>query len=164
MSRREKIIVALMVLAILGGGYDYFFSSNRKSFKFAKKNTQSLNKFVSEVVARLGKNDLVDANKYIIAKAEQKWKQDPFIQSETLLKSASQTESKKGIAKKIEFTYSGYINIGDNIIAVINSMEYGEGDNLQQDGYFVKGISPSRVIIGIIGEDNDIILPLQETD
>jgi hypothetical protein len=35
---------------------------------------------------------------------------------------------------------------------------------LGQEGYFIKSIFPTRVVIGIMGSKNDIILPIEETD
>ena len=119
-------------------------------------------------IRKLQKKDISKAYKYIIARAQTEWSKDPFLPSEAALRSTSESEgyNDKGgtSARGLSFIYSGYINISNQKLAIINDMEYEVGENLEQDGYFVKSISPNQVVIGVKKGNNTIVLPLQEVD
>jgi len=76
---------------------------------------------------------------------------------------------KSEIAEQVErsapeagFTYSGYLEIGDRRLAIINGIEYETGDELAMGGYIVRGIYPNRVVIEVKWRKEKIIVPLEE--
>ncbi len=168
MSRREKVILIVMVLAIIGGAYSFFFSSSDTGRMGQKREGGDLNRFVTDMADKLQKKDISKTYKYIIARAQAEWSKDPFLPSEAALTSKSEAEGnndKGGVsARGLNFVYSGYINISNQKLAIINGMEYEIGENLEQDGYFVKSISPGQAVIGVKKGNNTIVLPLQEID
>lgn len=155
-----------MVLAIAGGAYSFFFSSSKTGKIGKKREAGDLNRFVTDMAEKLQKKDVSKAYKYIIARAQAEWGQDPFLPSEAAFKSESKEYNDKGglSARVLNFIYSGYLNIGDQKLGIINGMEYEAGENLEQDGYFVKSISPKQAVIGVKEGNNTIVLPLQEVE
>ncbi len=168
MSRREKIILIVMVLVIIGGAYSFFFSSSETKDKDKKKAGGDLNRFVTEMADKLQKKDVSQTYKYIIARAQAEWTKDPFLPSEvdvtTKPGSKGYDETGGPFGRDVNFIYSGYLNISNQKLAIINGVEYEVGENLEKAGYFVKSISPKQAVIGVKEGNNTIVLPLQEID
>jgi len=163
MSKREKIIVLLMVLAILYGGYDFFLASKLKtSIESPEKKEELLDKFVTDVAVKLKKKDISKVDKYIIARAKDEWTKDPFVRIELPPESELKQERIEASALKMNFTYSGYMEMGDQKLAVIDGMEYMIGDELEPGGYIIKSISPTQVVIGIKDTNQTIVLAVEE--
>jgi hypothetical protein len=58
--------------------------------------------------------------------------------------------------------YSGYVDSGKNKTAVINGFEYRIGEQLEIEGYVLKQITPSSVLIFNKNTGNKEEIPLQE--
>jgi hypothetical protein len=168
MPRREIIIIVLMIIAVLFGGYSFFYTSPSKTDIEGKgKGLEALNKFIVDVAENLKKKDLSEADNYIIQQALAEWKREPFVKPQLYVKleeEDSDQEEEVITAQELNLIYSGYLEAVDKQLAIINGMEYETGEMLGQEGYFIKSIFPTRVVIGIIGRKNDIILPIEETD
>ena len=162
MSKREKVILILMFLAIVGGGYSLFFASSSPKISFDSSKRGGTKSFVTDLTNKMANKDKSESSRYIISKAKTELKKDPFIRSEMAMMAKADRELAVTSVQKEDFTYSGYLNMGIKSLVVINGMEYEAGDDLQQDGYFVKNIFPTKVVIGVKGRDNIIVLPLQE--
>ena len=163
MSKREKIIVVLMALAVLYGGYEFFWASKPKSnIKSPENKEQLLDQFVTDVATKLKKKDISDVDKHIIARAKDEWSRDPFIRMELPSESELKKERVEASALKMNLTYSGYMEMGEQKLAVINGMEYMIGDELEPGGYIVTSISASQVVIGIKDTKQTIVIEVQE--
>ncbi len=158
-----------MIIAVLFGGYSFFFTSPSKTDIEEKgKGLEALNKFIIDVVENLKKKDLSEADNYIIKQALAEWKKEPFVKPQLYVKLEEEEDSDQEeeviTAQELNLIYSGYLEAVDKQLAIINGMEYEVGEMLGQEGYFIKSIFPTRVVIGIMGSKNDIILPIEETD
>ncbi len=118
----------------------------------------------------LKEKDLSETDNYLIKQALAKWKREPFVKPQLYVKPVKleeediDQEEEVITAQELNLIYSGYLEAVDKQLAIINGMEYEAGEMLGQEGYFIKSILPARVVIGIIGRKNDIILPIEETD
>jgi hypothetical protein len=65
--------------------------------------------------------------------------------------------------EKPVLSYSGFLQMGAKRMAIINGMEYEEGEMLPVSGYFIRSITPKSVVIGKIGASISHVLPLDET-
>ena len=63
---------------------------------------------------------------------------------------------------KSEFIYSGYLGTERKRMAIINGIEYAEGENLDVKGYVLKSVSPTRVVIENRGTGATVDVPLLE--
>ncbi|MFH2091607.1 MAG: hypothetical protein ABIJ31_04515 [Pseudomonadota bacterium] len=165
MSKREIIIVLVSVLIGLYGLLDYLFFSNQ-----SKTNTPAAitahKKQIEELVttANAGLSSIDAINKqvnypYVLTRIETAWQNDPFVSR------SSQNESKqiadKGKEDVVHLVYSGFIQVGNEFMAVVNGMEYLTGDIIQEIGYKIKRITPTRVIL-MTQADKEIILLLED--
>jgi hypothetical protein len=176
MSKREKIIVGLMVLSLLYGAVDLIFFGRKKPGPTAIQRQQSstLATFITEVSAgmktepKIGQTDV----KYIIDRAREPFKGDPFLdraqaayfddqrkKDEELRAKGSQAPLATGLA------YTGYLASGDTALAVINGVEYEVGDLLDvPGGYVVQLITPTQAVIGREGSTDRLVLPMEESE
>jgi hypothetical protein len=166
-SKREKLIILVMFLAVAYGVYAVFFSSPSKTTIVDKgPKLNELNKLVTTVSQSLTQESLSEADIYIIKRAEAPWRDDLF--SERYEKKPTEEDKKKGVAdstpQKSTFTYSGFMEIGRERIAIINGMQYQTGDEVKPDGYIVRAIHPKKVILEIKGKKEKIILPISEEE
>ena len=165
MSKREKVILIVMVLTIIGGGYTYFFSSPSETVVVnPSPGVDQLNRFMTDIAKNLGNKGLSENDTYIFTKAASEWAKDPFLESGLTVLPELSVSQDEVVVEEVHFSYSGYLNIGNRKLAIIDGMEYEAGEELDQGGYFVKDISPVQVVIGISGGNSEWTLPLEETD
>lgn len=165
MAKREKVILVIMSLVVVFGLYDFLFSSGAK-----KKPTVTVigvaetNKFITDVANSL-KEDFTETNMYIIRQAMADWDRDPFWFKERQPepKAEVMVESIKEAKTQESRVYSGYLEMGEQKLAIIDGAEYEPGDELGRGGPVVKSIDPRKVVLAIPGTADEVILPLKET-
>ncbi|MGW8188154.1 MAG: hypothetical protein ACWGNK_12835 [Desulfobacterales bacterium] len=169
MSKREKIILIIMALTILYGFYALFLenpSSGKPKLASSENKLESFNKFITNV-ASLVKGSVSEEETYIIDKIPVKWTKDPLLNTkkEVAFKPANEKpdEVKKGVgARKLDIVYSGFLNMGNRNLAIINGIEYEKGEKLPDGGHIVEEIHPNRVVVGMQGSKKKIIVKLEE--
>ncbi len=165
LKTREKIIIAIAALGVLYAGYVYLIEPAINKAK-AKDPKQEISAPASVV-----KNDLIkDADagmgKYVIARAETDWKKNPFVDrtSSSYKEWASiqraAAAGSNNVAGKI--IYSGYVDAGKNKIAIIDGFEYQAGDQLEMEGYVLKQVTPSQVLILNKNTGIEVDIPIAE--
>jgi hypothetical protein len=163
MSKREKILVGLMSLAVVYGIYVWFLSAPQQTASVKGHNQQKLlNAFIIKVAEKTT-TGLPKKMAYVLEKAEAKWERDPLIRIEP--KTAAEEEDSQQPVLSSKVTYTGFLRMGDKRLAIINGMEYETGDRLEPSGFIIRSISASRVIIAPPGrKKKTIILPMEETE
>lgn len=160
MNKREKVILIITAIVAVVAGYLMFFDSGTKVAGIDTESLMSideLQKFVNEMSDTVSKDTLSDKDAYVIEMATSPWANDPF--SDVQLPDES---DKKQATEEIKMTYSGYVQIGEKLMAIINGTEYQAGEELSQPGYVVEQITPEKVVIKV-GNRKTISLPLEET-
>jgi hypothetical protein len=172
MSQREKIIVGLMLLTVVYGIYAIFFEGKGKSSieQTASVSTavklENLNAFITKV-ADASQAGLSKEDKYIISRADTEWKQDPLITAELTDRPQDEIDRQKEVVRaagpRPNFIYTGFMQMGDKRFAIINGFEYAPGDQLQEGGYRVSSITPTKVVVvSTDGSKQKFIFPLEE--
>ncbi len=145
------IILGVMGVVILFAAYELFFAKGKKPVTVdTGKNITELNTFISEMTVAIGKDTPSPVDAYMIKRAEEGWARDPFYERKTYRDWAVAKEpAQAGGAsiQKNQFNYTGYVALGNKQIAIINGIEYGVGDALDVEGYILKKIHPSKIII-----------------
>jgi hypothetical protein len=163
MANREKIILVVMVLVIAYGGYTYFSNSdNDAGINNSKENLSELKKFVIGAATNLSQDYISAADKYIIEQAEKVWPQDPFLQVGKRLTSEPFEARAEVTVQTVQISYTGFLQTSDTLIAIVNGTEYGTGDQLDETGYYVKKILPTKIVLGAENNPDTITLPLDE--
>ena len=163
MSKREKILVGLMLLAVVYGLYVWFLPSPQQAVAKKGDNAQKqLNAFIIKVAEQTA-TGLSKNTAYVLQKAEAMWERDPLIQIKP--KAAEEEEDRQQPVLSSKMTYTGFLRMGDKRLAIINGMEYEAGDRLEPSGFIIRSISPRRVVIAPPGRKKKTInLPMEETE
>jgi len=161
LKKREIIILVIAALFILYAGYEYLIAG--PASKKVKTSTESVNINTSStgITKDLGKDKITDFDAYVIRRMEADWGKNPFWKKD-LYKEWGNREgvAKSGVLAKI--IYSGYVDSGKHKMAVINGFEYRIGEQLEIEGYVLKQITPSKVLIFNKNTGNKEDIPLQE--
>jgi hypothetical protein len=159
------IILGVMAIVILYAAFDYLAPQKKIPGVDMAQKTAELKTFVTDLTAGLGKDSSKNLGTLIFSRAEREWTQDPFLDSRAY-KSWSQVKvpakEAGAAAPKIEFVYSGYLEVDRKRMAIINGMEYREGEGLDTKGYVLKSVSPSSVVIENRGIGATVNVPLLE--
>ncbi len=166
MTNREKIIVAVMLATVAYGANELFFSGTTP----APVRTPSpaggpgLSDMVAEQAGRLLEKTFSPREIYALNLSRYGFTQDPFLKYESDTLTLDYEEPRRAsVFDDFDVAYSGYLIMGEKILAVINGLEYETGDMLDESGLFVLDISPARVVIGWREGDQKVI-PITESE
>lgn len=149
LSKRQIIILIVMVITILYGGYTLLPILSDKivhNLKVGKE--EDVKTFMGNIITDLTKSNLTITEAYLINRAESEWQKDPFR-----LMGISETMSTTGGAVKVNgapsghFIYKGFVETRNKKMAIINGIEYGIGDTLEKEGFVLESILQNKVII-----------------
>jgi hypothetical protein len=163
LKKREIIILVVTGVIVLYGAYEFIFaSSSRKVRNERKSNPIEINSFVSELTNELKTDSSEGTNAYVISRAEAEWQRNPFLEKGIYKEWASREGAAGKHVATAKFIYSGYVDSGKKKMAIINGLEYNVGEKLEIDGYVLKKITNSNVIIANRDTGNEIEITIQE--
>ena len=160
LKKREIVILAIAALFVLYALYVYLIADRLKSKK-VESTTESvkIETSIAGINDDLNKNKLSDFDNYIIKRAPVGWGKNPFLNRD-LYRALIAKDIGGGAAVKI--IYSGYVDSGKKIMAVLNNIEYRIGEELKEEGYILKQITPSKVVIFEKQTGSNLEIPIQE--
>ncbi len=159
MNKREKIIVGVMVFSILFA-LVYFLSPaiTWQGAKPAEQYTGS-EKIIQEIAAELKKVASSPNESYVIARAEATWAKDPFYKK--VMPVAA--KAGPGGAGAQDIVYSGFVDMGEKKLAVINGNTYQVGEKLDFGGaFYLKSVEPSQAVIADRQNQRNIVIKLKD--
>jgi hypothetical protein len=163
LKTREIIILVIAALFILYAGYEYLIAApaNKKIITSTSAESVNINNSITGITKDLGKDKITDFDAYVVKRMEADWGKNPFWKKDSYKAWAVREGTASGsvLAKII---YSGYVDSGKNKMAVINGFEYRIGEQLEIEGYVLKQITPSKVLIFNKNTGNEEEIPLQE--
>ena len=163
LKKREIIILVIAALFVLYAGYEYLIAgpANKKIITNTGSDSVDINNSITGITKDLGKDKITDFDAYVVKRMEADWGKNPFWKKD-MYKAWVNKEglAKGGILAKI--IYSGYVDSGKIKLAVINGFEYRIEEQLEIEGYVLKQITPSKVIIFNKNTGNKEEIPLQE--
>ncbi|MGD8366429.1 MAG: hypothetical protein PVG78_02205 [Desulfobacterales bacterium] len=163
MSNREKIILALMGIAILYGAYTYLGPTEQgASPAQSGKEMEALNAYVLGIAGSLPRLSLSDTEKYVMASAVARWPEEPFLRTRLPESRDVSGTGKPMQPEDLDVVYTGYVEMNSRRLAIINGKEYAPGDALEFSGYVVRRIDPAKVELGIAGSDKTVTIPIEE--
>jgi hypothetical protein len=163
MQNRERIIVGLMIVVVAYGVYSLFLAPGEESpTPGSQEKMTELKNFVVDAATNLTRETVSAADKYIIEQADKAWPASPFLQSGNILTSQPFEAKAEVTVESIKLAFTGFLQTENRLLAIVNGMEYETGEQLTEPGYYVRSISPSKVVIGVENNPKTIILPLDE--
>lgn len=143
-SNREKIIVILAAAAMVYGIYEYIFYYAKLPMQQQKAGDQEeILQHIGRITQELVKTGLTPFENCLIEKTQKKWK-DVFIPEPM----PEPEESFKPEPEKIKLpVYTGYLRMENRMIAIIDGMDYEEGEILPESGYRLIRIAPQEITV-----------------
>lgn len=162
MAKREKILFTLMIAAI-GYGIFEFFSWYLAQDRIVEQPTPQLEDalgFSAAAGQAVEDARLMPTEIYIIDLATRKPVRDILYEWPP---DAMETEQEPFPDEAVyPMLYNGYLEMGDRRLAIIDGIEYEEGDTLARGFFKVLSISPHEIIIESLGNDRRIAIPYAE--
>lgn len=172
MSRRERIIVSIMLLTAIVGGYFYFFSSQEGGRLGQPGNSpEALDQFVIEIVNDLTATDRMAMDNFIIARAGTVW--DKAIFRDRSPKTSEMSDEPQAVENVSTpesvfvpppLNYSGYLKIGAERLAIINGEGYAVGEKILPEGAILVDVLPTKAVVRFSSINKEFILPLRELE
>ena len=136
--------------------------------KYEGKQSPELTAFKIDIVKSLGETSQTDIYASIVTSAEFEWLEDPFCDIETFgrLREAETNGITDSTDQEDDFVYTGYVDMGNNKMAIVNGMEYkvGEDMKLEAGTFFLENIYPSKVVIGNRSSGMLLDVPLKKIE
>ena len=156
-----------MIVAVIYGVYTIFFADPRQvaSIKGGgdKDELDTLNAFITKVADK-AKKGLSKKQAYMLEKAETPWRQDPLVKFQPKM-SEEEKAARQPLVLKTKFMYTGFLQMGDKRLAIINDLEYEVGDKLEPGGLILRGIHPNHVVVGsAVHRNKKVILLMEEIE
>jgi hypothetical protein len=166
LTKQQIILLVAMALAVFYGAFDLLFSSSptRPAADYAQKSTE-LKSFYDDTILNITKSKPSDFYLSVAAKAETDWGNDPFYDRKTyraMMQLKDESLPGEATEQSVSFIYTGYLQLEGKKMAVINGMEYGVGESLETEGYLLREIYPTKVVIMSRADRIIIEIPLQE--
>jgi phosphatidylserine decarboxylase len=156
MSKREKIIIGVMLFSILFALVYFLTPSLTGREEKTGDQYSGSEKIIQEIGAELKKVAASPNENYIITRAEAAWAKDPFYRK-------IQPAPVKAAAGSQEIVYSGFVDMGEKKLAVVNGSTYQVGDKLDFGGsFYLKSVEPSRVVIVDKQNQRNIVIKLKD--
>jgi len=164
LNKRQIIILVIMGIVVVYGAYEFTFgSSARKAGTEIKSNSAEISSFVSGLTSELAKDLSAGTDAYIISRAEAEWQKNPFLER-SLYKVWTAREGAaagKNIAA-VKIIYSGYVDSGKKKMAIVNGVEYSVGEKLEIEGYVLKKITNSNIVVSNRNTGSEVEVHIQE--
>ncbi len=150
MSTREKILVGLMIAAVCLGSLMLFSGGQKpKAPLTASDEPNTLTRMLTNLAAQFGNDKSLEVNRYTLSMARTPWQDTLFLDGDSLLSSSAETVGPTDmLPSNVSLVYSGYIETTQRRVAIINGIEYVEGDQLDKSIYTVHQITPDQVTVG----------------
>jgi hypothetical protein len=163
-KQREKVILIAALVAMIYAAYVLFFSAAPLlTVGNPEKQLKDVRAFALDISTRLAKGDTSSTDIYIVTRAATEWDKKPFLISEHPIDTGRPTAEADVPGQTVPFTYTGYLKVGDKILAVISGMEYEIGETLDSGGYRIRDISMAHVIIEKSDDKTILMLAMEET-
>lgn len=64
-------------------------------------------------------------------------------------------DGKDGKSAAHDIAYTGYVAVGNSVLAILDGLEYRAGETVADTGYVVKSITPGKVVLASPGDVTD---------
>ncbi|MFW6428448.1 MAG: hypothetical protein ACOCY3_01015 [Desulfosalsimonas sp.] len=146
MARREKILIGLMIAAILYGAFELLVPERDETGRQdPERDLSSAREIAEQISGQMEQAELTPGQIHILQLAAQKWERDPFHRLPQKPVRTESADTEGDGAEGLEYT--GYLEVGDVKMAIINGVEYSAGDKLEQRDAFVQAISAEKVVL-----------------
>jgi hypothetical protein len=164
LTKREKVILLIVLGAALYGLYSLVLGPSSAGVPdHSQAELNALNQLIDEIAKEMDSAKSESTGAYILGKAATEWSAKPFLPKGLPSEVKEEKKSSAHLAREPEWHFSGYLETPTRCLAVINGLEYEEGDWLEEVGYRVAQIFPTHVVVETLDTQTRSIVPLEET-
>jgi hypothetical protein len=160
LKKREIVILVIAGLFVLYAGYVYLIAGSAGKKVAVSGDSVKMETSISGIQADLNKSKLSDFEAYVVKKTGADGGKNPFLKKDLYKSWAAKEVSANNTL--VTMIYSGYVESGKNRMAIINGLEYRAGEQLKEEGYTLKQITPLKVLIFDKRTGIDLEIPIQE--
>lgn len=164
MQKREKILIALMAVAVLYGALELFILSGRSQRPPDGPSpatvVQDVRDAADQAKSAVEEAALSDEQRRVLEVAAAPWRPDLFYPLPEMERIPR--DDAVDAAPEVGFEYSGYLAVGDREMAIINGVEYRVGETVAETGYVLRAITPDRVFVEAPGDGERLSVPYSE--
>jgi hypothetical protein len=161
LQKREIIILVIAGVFVLYGAYVYLVPGLGKKQAASSGEAVKGGNFIGTIADGFNKDKLSGVDEHVIELSAKDWAKSPFLSRDLYRTWAMRAGSPSG-QEGAKIIYSGYVDSGKHKMAILNGMEYRVGESLEIEGYILRQISPSRVVIDNKKTGSSFEVPLQE--
>lgn len=162
MTRREQILLGIMGVVGVGAVISLLLPTGGKLPVAAVSSTPAT-QVVQNVQTALAETTVSPNQLYVLDAAVRQASTNPFkpLPPGVQLgpKTASQTE-----AAAQALSYTGYMSIGNQVLAIVDGLEYRPGEVVGDTGYILKAITPSKIVLTATTDGSERELPYSGDD
>lgn len=143
MKRREMVVLSLAAVGALYAVWVLFLAPPpSKGAGAVVLDRSGLSKTASEIREKVAKSQPSALEAFTLARAASPFPRDPFHRTTT----PGEVPVVDG-QPKASFVYSGFLQMEGELFAIINGMEYREGEELEMVDYYLSRIERNKVTI-----------------
>ncbi len=172
MSKREKIIVSLMILAVLYFVYTFLGAADKQETSpTAASSPEAALNMAEELRGKLARGEFnPPPSAALLTGLENGWREERFVAASFNLSSLAAQKAREQEASLnaeeveaavAELAYSGFMELESRRLAVINGSEYEVGDQVG-DGLVLERINAYSLLLSRGG--HSVILPIMDLD
>ncbi|VBB44111.1 conserved hypothetical protein [uncultured Desulfatiglans sp.] len=167
MAKREITLVIIMALVLAYGAYEIFFSGGKAASPRGAPPAEAnvdLNAFVTDMAKNLRKSPEQEKVQQIAKTATLEWAPDPFWDQDYALQTFLHKEEAAGSesAEDLGLMYSGFVELGDTRLAIIDDFEYQKGEWIDPGDYRLEEIHRTSVVLVRKTDGQRFVLQLEE--
>ncbi|MFO8032546.1 MAG: hypothetical protein R6U22_08385 [Desulfohalobiaceae bacterium] len=160
-----------MVIALAYAAFELIYSlvgdSSTPTQEEAQVEPGKAHELAASTSKALDQAQMQEVQRHVLEAAATQWSPNPFVsRPDSLTEDKGQGQPSDADAEKEqedlpEFNYTGYLEMGQTRMAVINGLEYQVGEKLEQENYVLVNIQPKRVTLKDQESRAEITVPYQ---
>jgi hypothetical protein len=151
LQKREIIILGVMGAAILFAAFNFVMPARKLApGESTARAMEDSNDFLNQVRGKMAPVVTDIRSNILFAKAKDEWKPNPFLDGVSYRKWVQAqivAKAAPSVPKTVEFTFTGYLETQSHRMAIVNGIEYREGDIMEPGGYVLHSATPVKITI-----------------
>jgi len=141
MKKREKILVGLMIVALVYGGYVLFVDQGTPRGSSGRETDpeDALQAYAVATRERIGGLQLTREETRLLDMSVAAWSPSPFFDRLSVAQPVT--------GRPTDIRYTGFFSVGANRLAIINGREYRENEIVKDTDLLLESIEPERIVL-----------------
>jgi|GEM_PF-3535901 len=167
LSLREKLVLGLVAAVVVIALISILVPANGTSTAAqVDQHAADLNDFSVQLALKMAQNSISGFEAAALEKAAVAWQVDPFLdvqRQDAIPDGHPGSPATADTTAADQLSYTGFVQMGQRILAVINGLEYEVGERLaEHPGLILQRISKQHVVLVRLETGAELVLPMKE--